>query len=284
MFWRSLCDLLDISLNLTTAYHPASNGQSERTNQTVETALRCIIGGDTARYPNWTSYLPILEHKINSAINTTTQFRPNELRYVIPPRTIPDVFIEPETINASTEHLCDDLRNKRVEAIANIEKAQRIQKKYVDKMKSDREFEDGELVILKFNKRNAGYKSQSKEHRSKLEPTGTPVRIIKKLSPIKYKIALPAGSRIHDIVSIAHLRKYGKDTGDVCPLPIISEDGDQPEEWKVKEIHGARTKKGKKEFLIKWKGYPEDESTWEPIEHLRHAQEKLLEFTYHRHL
>jgi hypothetical protein len=278
-FWRSLCDLLDISLSLTTAYHPASDGQSERTNQTVETALRCIIGGDTTRYPNWTSYLPILEHEINSAINATTQFRPNELRYVIPPRTIPDVFIEPETINASTEHLCDDLRNKRAEAIANIEKAQRIQKKYVDKKKSDREFEDGELVILKFNKKNAGYKPQSKEHRSKLGPTGTPVRIVRKLSPITYKIALPAGSRIHDVVSIAHLRKYGKDIGDVRPLPITSEDGDQPEEWEVEEIRGARTKKGKKEFLIKWKGYPEDESTWEPIEHLGHAQEKLLEFT-----
>jgi hypothetical protein len=58
-FWRSLCNLLDISLNLTTAYHSAADGQSEKTNHAIETALRCIIGGEITKYSKWTSYLPI---------------------------------------------------------------------------------------------------------------------------------------------------------------------------------------------------------------------------------
>jgi hypothetical protein len=154
----------------------------------------------------------------------------------------------------------------------------KIQKKYVDKDRSDREFEDRELVILKFNKKeNAGYKPQDKAHRSKLGLTGTPVRIIQKLSPVTYKIALPAGSKIHNVVSIAHSRKYGRDTGEIRPLPIISET-DQTEEWEVEKIRDCRIGKGRKEYLIKWKGYSEDESTWEPVEHLENSKELLADY------
>ena len=280
-FWKSLCKILNISLNLTTAYHPAADGQSEKSNQIIETALRCLIGGETSRYGKWTTYLPILEHEINSAINVTTNYSPNELRYVIPPKSISDITLDPAitSINASAEQLCDDLRQRRQDAINSIAKAQKIQKKYVDSKRSDREFEEGELAVLKFSRKTLGYKPP-KEHSSKLGPLGTPVRIIKKFSAITYKIALPAGSNIHDVVSIAHLRKFGKDTGDIRPLPIHVESGDNGiiPEWEVESIKGERIKKGKKEYLVKWKGYSNDESTWEPLEHLENANELLLEY------
>jgi hypothetical protein len=46
----------------------------------------------------------------------------------------------------------------------------------------------------------------------------------------------------------------------------------------VESIEGERTVKGKKEFLVRWRGYTDDEMSWEPISHLDHAQEKLLEW------
>ena len=64
-------------------------------------------------------------------------------------------------------------------------------------------------------------------HSNKLGPTSTTVRIVRKISPLTYKVAFPAGSKIHDVVSIIHLKKYGSDTGDVRPLPIEQEG--QPE-------------------------------------------------------
>ena len=47
----------------------------------------------------------------------------------------------------------------------------------------------------------------------------------------------------------------------------------------MEAIIDQRLVKGKKEFLVKWKGYFDDECTWEPPEHLVNAEDKMLEFT-----
>lgn len=51
--------ILGVDMAMTTAFHPQLDGQSERTNQTVETPLRCFLGADTERYATWSEYLPI---------------------------------------------------------------------------------------------------------------------------------------------------------------------------------------------------------------------------------
>jgi len=274
-FWQALCKKLDIPLGLTAAYHPSADGQAERTNQTVENSLRCLLAADPDKYPTWTSYLPLLEHEFNSTIQSSTGFTPNELRFVVPPRSIPDALLSDEINNASAEKLTEDLLNKRDEARIAIHIAQAAQKDYVDKHRSDKQFEEGDLVLLKFQRFGLGYKPP-KKHAHKFGPLATLVRIIKKISPLAYKVALPAGSRIHDVISILHLQKYGKDSG-IRPLPIVNNDGGE-EEWEVESIEGERTVKGKKEFLVRWRGYTDDEMSWEPISHLDHAQDRLLEW------
>ena len=49
-FWATLMKLLGVKLGITTAFHSAVDGQSECTNQTVETTLRCFLGGDVGRF------------------------------------------------------------------------------------------------------------------------------------------------------------------------------------------------------------------------------------------
>jgi hypothetical protein len=60
------------------------------------------------------------------------------------------------------------------------------------------------------------------------------------------------------------------------PLPIA--DDNEDEVYKVEKIVGERIRKGKAEFLVKWQGYPDDEMTWEPEEHLDGAKDALLEW------
>jgi len=113
-----------------------------------------------------------------------------------------------------TELLIEDFKNKRDEARTAISIAQQAQAKYIG-----REFQVGDLVLLKFNRKpgHPGY-LPPKEHRTKIGPTSTPLRIVKKLCPLTYKLALPAGSQMHDVVSVVQLQRYGKDDGNIRPL------------------------------------------------------------------
>jgi hypothetical protein len=171
--------------------------------------------------------------------------------------------------------LADDLKCRRDEARDAIAVAQRKQRRLHDATRTSKEFNVGDLVILKFNRMGPGYKPP-KDHRHKLGPLGTPLRIIEKLSPLSYRVALPANSRIHDIISIIHLRRYqGKDNGERPPPVVV----DGEEEWEVERIDGERRNSaGGKEFLVKWKGYSEMKRTWEPIRHLDNTSELVAEW------
>ena len=270
--WTTLMKLLSVDVAMTTAFHPQSDGQSERTNQTVEIALRCFLGGEVERYGCWSDYLPILEHELNGTIHETTGFSPNQLRFVLTPKGLPNLLHPMEGTSEMAEQLADDLRNRRDEARDSIIIAQRKQKKYYDASRTPKEFEVGDLVILKFARFGPGYKAP-KAHNHKLAPIGTPLRITEKLSPLSYRLALPAESRTHDVVSIAHLRKYRGSTEDIRPLPITV---DEVEEYEVERIDRERiNSQGTTEYLVKWIGYRENERMWEPAAHLQHADETI---------
>ena len=78
-FWRFVFEKLGTSLLTSTAYHPQTDGQSERTNQTVENALRDLL----TSYPvsDWAEFLPFLQGSLNNSTNSTTGQAPNELAY-----------------------------------------------------------------------------------------------------------------------------------------------------------------------------------------------------------
>jgi hypothetical protein len=93
---------------------------------------------------------------------------------------------------------------------------------------------------------------------------------------VSYRVALPKGSRIHDVISIIHLRKFRGDGSDIRPLPISEEDEEKV--YEVEKIVGKWIRKIKAEFLVKWKGYPDDEMTWEPEKHPEGAKEALMDW------
>jgi hypothetical protein len=77
-FWRRLLELTNTKLALSTAYHPQTDGQTERTNRTLEAILRANIN---YWQNNWDEFLPSAEYAINSAPNESTGFTPFELMY-----------------------------------------------------------------------------------------------------------------------------------------------------------------------------------------------------------
>jgi hypothetical protein len=75
-FFKELCKQLEVSQNMSTAYHPQTDGQSEKTNQHVETAL-CIYCN--YQQDDWAHWLPIVQYAINSRPSATTKQAPYEL-------------------------------------------------------------------------------------------------------------------------------------------------------------------------------------------------------------
>jgi transposase InsO family protein len=84
-FWDGLCQQLGIKKKLSTAFHPQTDGQTERVNQTLETYLRTSVNSDQN---NWYQLLPLAEFAYNNSINTATQMTPFYANYDYHARTI----------------------------------------------------------------------------------------------------------------------------------------------------------------------------------------------------
>ena len=271
-FWRTLMRLLNIQEGMTSVFHSNTDGQAEKTNQTVEIGLRCFLRGEINEYSNWTEYLPILEHEYNSMKHESTGYTPNELRYIVPPHGISDLAVPPRLSSESAESLAEQLKNARNDARDSLVIAQKKQKKYSDKL-TPKVFQVGDLVCLKYNRFGPSYKPPA-DHKHKLAPISTPVRILERLSPVSYRLDLPEGSRIHDVVSVLHLREFKGSGEDIRPLPVIVDD---TEEWEVESIGGERvTPQGVTQYLVRWKGYGPDDRTWQTLEDLANAKASVL--------
>merc|ERR1712035_191278 len=71
--WKAFCETLRVTSSLTSGYHPQSNGQTERANQSLESSLRCVA----ARLPaSWSTHLPWVEYCHNSLASSATGMSP----------------------------------------------------------------------------------------------------------------------------------------------------------------------------------------------------------------
>ncbi|KAK7879248.1 hypothetical protein WMY93_033967 [Mugilogobius chulae] len=85
--WKAFSQAMGTSVSLSSRYHPQSNGQTERANQDLESALRCV----TARNPaTWSSYLPWVEYAHNSLVSSATGMTPFMASLGFQPPLFPD--------------------------------------------------------------------------------------------------------------------------------------------------------------------------------------------------
>ncbi|GJU23348.1 putative reverse transcriptase domain-containing protein [Tanacetum coccineum] len=140
MFWQSLQNALGTQLDMSTAYHPETNGQSERTIQTLEDMLRaCVI--DFGK--GWDKHLPLIEFSYNN---------------------IGDVQLTgPEIIHETTE--------KIVQICQHLQAARDRQRSYANVRQKPLEFQVGDHVMLKVLPRKVAYKLELPEVLSNVHNT-----------------------------------------------------------------------------------------------------------------
>ena len=77
-FWQSLIKILQVEIKLSSAFHPQTDGQTERINQVLEQYLHCTIN---YQQDNWTSLLPLTEFTYNNSIHASTYEMPFYVNY-----------------------------------------------------------------------------------------------------------------------------------------------------------------------------------------------------------
>ncbi|GKF17451.1 putative reverse transcriptase domain-containing protein, partial [Tanacetum coccineum] len=144
-FWRSLQEALGTNLNMSTAYHPQTNGQSERTIQTLEDMLRACVNNFGS---SWDRHLPLVEFSYNNSYHASIKATPYEALYGRKCRSLvcrsevgDSQLTGPELIRDTTEKIIQ-IKNRLLATRSR-------QKSYADKRTKPLEFEVGDMVLLK---------------------------------------------------------------------------------------------------------------------------------------
>ncbi|GKC89506.1 hypothetical protein Tco_1150155 [Tanacetum coccineum] len=183
--WQSLHKALGTQLNLSTAYHPQTDGQSERTIQTLEDMLRaCVIDFRNG----WDRHLPLVEFSHNNSYHTSIKAAPFEALYGRKCHS-PVCWTEvgeaqlsgPEIIHESTEKIFK-IRDR-------MQAARDRQKSYADKRRRPLEFKVGDKVMLKVApcKGVMRFGKRGKLNRHYIGP----FRIVERIGPVAYHLELP---------------------------------------------------------------------------------------------
>ncbi|GKD26476.1 putative nucleotidyltransferase, ribonuclease H [Tanacetum coccineum] len=249
-------------LKFSTTFHPQTDGQSERTIQTLEDMLRACALEWTG---SWDEYLCLVEFAYNNSWHASIKAAPFELLYGRKCRApicwdeVGERLIEgPELIEITNE--------KVAVAKEKLKEARSRQKSYADKHRRDLEFQVGDRVFLKVSPFRGVKRFGIK---GKLSPRFIgPFEILERIGEVSYRLALPPQlSHVHDVFHVSLLRGYHYHPLHVASYPFdqIQPDMSLSEEPESILDRQERVMRNKVIPFVKilWKNHPEREATWE---------------------
>jgi len=269
---RKLNEMLEIKSKLSTAFHPQTDGQTERVNQELEQYLRMFIDHRQEQWPEW---LGTAEFAYNNKAHSSTRTSPFKANYGQDPR----IGFERRKKGkyAGAEKFIEKMKEIQEKAKAALGRAQADMKKYADKKRLDVEkYKVGDLVML--STKDLKYQMVGRRTEKLTERFVGPYKIKKIVSSNAVELELPSTVKIHPVVNISRIRRYiGQVEGQKKeqPLPVIIK---REEEWEVERILNKRRVRGKDKYLVQWKGFMAESNTWEGRKNLKNAKEAIEEF------
>jgi Integrase zinc binding domain/Integrase core domain/Chromo (CHRromatin Organisation MOdifier) domain len=266
-FWRELMRLLGVNTSMSTAYHPQTDGQTERANAVLEDTLRHFVG---PYQTDWDDHLAMAEFAMNAAYNHSVRNTPFMLNFGQHPDDATSLSLR--SINQAVNKFVGQWHEQIAEAKRCLAAAQDRMKAAADKrMRPVPAFKPGDLVLLSIK-----YFRLCSGLCKKLAPRFMgPFRIVKAtLSGLAYRVELPNNVHIHPVFHVSALKPF-KTSGPYQPPPLPAiVDGEL--EYQFEAVIDTRLVRNSRQYLVKWIGYALP--TWEPVAHFVNCPEGLQEF------
>ena len=270
-FWVELARLLGTQLKMSTAFHPQTDGQTERANRILEDYLRHYI---SPQQDDWDEWLYLAEFSVNNAWQESVKETPFMLNTGQHPRTPLDGGRETRVPQATDFVRQIDMSLAR--AKQSILAAQSRMKSFADQKRRDVSFAKGEKVLLS----TQNFKLANPGTRKLLPKWVGPFEVIEPVGKVAYKLKLPPNLKMHNVFHVNLVKPYRND-GRVQPPPPPIEIDDSLEYEVERVLDDRKVKRGKStktEFLVKWLGYGPEHNTWEPEKNLTNCKEILEEY------
>jgi len=223
--WKAMFDRLGVKLLFSTAWHPQTDGASERSNQQIEIACRYLVAcmEDLSR---WTDAIPLISACLSNSTSRGTGLPATEVmfgtRIKEPLDLAADALIDlgeedQEPQNLSAEEAAGEMnaypvvphgeqkyRPALIEASDAVKMAAMFMKQYYDRKHKPLYFKVGDWAALRLHR---GYHVPGLKNRNvKIEQQfAGPFKILERVGRLAYRIELPRNMSIHPVISIAHL-------------------------------------------------------------------------------
>ena len=278
-FWTAFCEQVGIKLKMSSAYHPETDGQTERTNRIIVDMMRHYI---SPMQDDWDEHLTAIEFAINNAFQQSIGTTPFRITYGQNPLTPVSLRI-PKVENPEALKVTETLQERLQTAKKCLEAAQQRQKAYADQNRRPMEYKPGDEVLISTeNMKRSGIGTP------KSMPLWIgPFKILKRIEPTAYELELAQGMRMHDVFHVSLLKAWNAEKHGVIPIPPTLTLAEQQEfevhkivDHREKHVHhvGKGRPKFRREYLVSWRGQDYSNNTWEPEKNLQNARKKVNEY------
>lgn len=280
--WKAIFEIMGTDLLVSTAYHPQTDGQSERTNQTFEIALRYWI----TMYPDtpWGEAAEYICATLNNSTNSTTGKSPNEVVYKMKLNEGLSLLStdKPRTDITESRKI---IQQEATDALgySALQTKLRYDSKHVPLI-----MQPGDQVFVTLHK---GYNLPGVDNKKLSNQRAGPFKVLERKGPNAYKLELPPTWKINPVISVTMLEPAppGEDPyhrardNDQAPPLEQHDDGTRTDEVEILLDRRVAKQRGRGkgtviQYLVKWKGWSKAHNVWYNQEDLSGARDRIKEY------